>query len=364
MTGVRPRVSVVMPVFNAGRLLRPTLESILGQTLVDFELIAVDDGSTDGSGEVLDAYSERDPRVKVIHQGNCGVSRARNAGIVASSADLVAVSDSDDLSHPARLELQAEMLDAMPHLAAVGCGIRVVDPDGRVLRLDPIPRWDEAPIVRFVDRFDVAGPTIMVRRNVLETVGRYRPPFRAADDYDCIARMIDAGFALDNVPERLYDYVIHPHSVTHSSGAAQRLEVVASDLSREIRGRGFVDPFDQVGALTDLASSEQDLPADLGVRLKAIASIASHLERAGRLAGSDQGLDPGSRPALGHLRREMGRRAWRSDILVGIHRARYHEARAEREWIAALAAGLDLWFARRKPRTSRDDLFLPRRRTT
>ena len=109
-----PKVSVIIPVYNVERYLGECLDSILGQTLKDIEVICVDDGSTDGSGAVLDGYAANDPRVRVIHQANAGAGPARNAGLAVAQGEYVAFCDPDDFCRPdmlARLLAEAERGD-------------------------------------------------------------------------------------------------------------------------------------------------------------------------------------------------------------------------------------------------------------
>ena len=103
------KISVVVPVYNAERSIRGTLESLVGQTLSDWECICVDDGSTDGSGAVLDEYAARDPRIRVIHKPNGGEGSARNAGMDAATGDIIAFLDADDRMHPEALGLFCSM---------------------------------------------------------------------------------------------------------------------------------------------------------------------------------------------------------------------------------------------------------------
>jgi len=100
--------SVVVPTYNAEAHVRHTLDSVLAQTFADWECVCVDDGSTDGSGAILDEYAAKDPRFRVIHQKNGGEGAARNAGLDAASGEMVAFLDSDDAWHPESLRLFAE----------------------------------------------------------------------------------------------------------------------------------------------------------------------------------------------------------------------------------------------------------------
>ena len=103
-----PRISVIVPVYKVEQFLPACVQSILGQTFADFELILVDDGSPDGCGALCDAYAGQDGRVRVIHQKNGGLSAARNSGIAAAKGELLAFVDSDDLLHRRMLEVLAE----------------------------------------------------------------------------------------------------------------------------------------------------------------------------------------------------------------------------------------------------------------
>ena len=95
-----PKVSVIIPVYNVEQYLNRCIDSVLNQTYKDFEIILVDDGSTDKSGEICDVYAEKDSRITVIHKENGGLSDARNFGIDAARGDFLTFLDSDDYFHP------------------------------------------------------------------------------------------------------------------------------------------------------------------------------------------------------------------------------------------------------------------------
>lgn len=104
-------LSIIVPIYNSGEYLSATLENVLAQNYEKYELILVDDGSTDGSGALCDEFAERDPRIRVIHQKNAGVSAARNAGLDAAGGEYVGFVDSDDLIEP-------EMFSTLTGIAA------------------------------------------------------------------------------------------------------------------------------------------------------------------------------------------------------------------------------------------------------
>lgn len=104
------KVSIIIPIYNVAAWLPETLDSVLNQTFRDFELILVDDGATDGSGEICDAYAQKDSRIRVIHQENAGVSAARNTGVAAAKGEYIGFTDSDDI-------IEADMFQVMVSLA-------------------------------------------------------------------------------------------------------------------------------------------------------------------------------------------------------------------------------------------------------
>lgn len=125
-----PLVSVVVPIYNASLHLLATLQSVRNQTLTAWELIAVDDGSTDGSADLVDAWARSDPRVRLLRQVNAGVSVARNRGVAASAAPLVAFLDADDLWHPDKLRSQLDFHHAHPELGVSFARVEFLTPSG------------------------------------------------------------------------------------------------------------------------------------------------------------------------------------------------------------------------------------------
>lgn len=195
-----PRVSVLLPVYNGLPYLPAAVESVLAQTYTDFELVAVDDGSTDGSGAWLDAAAARDARVRVVRQPNAGIVAALNRGLAACRGEFVARMDADDRCYPERLERQVAFLDAHPAVGAVGSGSDVQTPEG--LRAQQAPTTPD--LVRWELLFNnpMTHPTVTLRRSALERVGGYRADFPHNEDYDLWDRLC-AVCDVTNLPERL-----------------------------------------------------------------------------------------------------------------------------------------------------------------
>ncbi len=207
-----------MPVFNGEMYLREAIDSILDQTLTEFEFIIINDGSTDRSAEILDAYA--DPRLKIIHNhSNMGVSLSLNKGLDLAFGEYVARMDCDDISLPERLAKQVAFMDSHPEIAACGTWVKMIDSAGQVTRSRPTPTgkdfelnyWRLNPIIH---------PSVMIRVSQLGEL-RYDDRIRYAQDFDLWFR-IKSKYSLDNIPEYLLLYRMHEENITKSKNAAQR----------------------------------------------------------------------------------------------------------------------------------------------
>lgn len=182
-----PHVSVVMPVRDAAPWIGAAVESVLGQTFGDLELIVVDDGSRDGSAAIVERVANA--RVRVIRQPARGTAAALNAGIAAARAPLIARMDADDVARPDRLTLQVGYLDAHPDVGVIGAGWRELAPDGHAVDVAP-PAMDDARIRGMLARRNpLAHPTVVVRRTAGEAVRWYDERWPVAQDYDLWIRI-------------------------------------------------------------------------------------------------------------------------------------------------------------------------------
>lgn len=196
----RPGVSVLMSVHNGEPWVSAAVESVLGQTFGDFELIVVDDGSTDRTGEILDRF--RDPRLRVVHQSHQGLTRSLNRALAVARAPLVARMDADDVSLPERLSRQVAFLEAHPEVGVLGTGCRDVDPLGGVRRVYRPPETDPEIRRALIRRNPFIHASVMVRREALERAGLYDEAVPVAQDYDLWVRMSRIT-RLANLPEPL-----------------------------------------------------------------------------------------------------------------------------------------------------------------
>jgi glycosyltransferase involved in cell wall biosynthesis len=219
--GSMRRVSVLMPVYNAAATLDEALESLAGQSLQDFEIVAVDDGSTDATPQKLEAWARREARLRVIRQEHAGIIQALNNGLEACQSELVARMDADDRSYPNRLELQAALVENRPELAAVSCLVAGFPEDKVREGFRIYIEWlnslvEQADIRRemFVES-PLAHPSVMFRRSVVQRAGGYEE-HGWPEDYDLWLRLYLQGERFEKTPQVLLDWREAPQRMTRT----------------------------------------------------------------------------------------------------------------------------------------------------
>jgi glycosyltransferase involved in cell wall biosynthesis len=235
-----------MPVHNGERFLPETLASVRAQTLAEWELLLVDDGSTDGSLEIARAAAERDPRIRLLELSHGGVAAARNAALELVRAPLVALWDQDDLAEPDRLAVQAAFLDAAPDVAVVGAYAWYVGAAGRVvgvLEFPPTTREEYARIRAGHGTLFVPGSSAVFRRDVALAVGGFRTSMEPAEDTDLWTRIGDEHVVLI-LPRRLVRYRVHAGSASARRFFLQRErdELHGINAARRHAGLPELDP--------------------------------------------------------------------------------------------------------------------------
>ena len=171
-----PRISVITAIYNAEDFLERTLQSLINQTFQDFEVIIVDDGSTDTSTEIVERLAEGEPRIRLIRQKNRGIAHALNRGISESRGELIALLDHDDLWRPKKLALQVERIDRDHSVGFVGCYSALIDDDGNCLgwRFGTHVEGAVYREMRYCDL--IAGGSVpLVRRTLFEQAGNFDP---------------------------------------------------------------------------------------------------------------------------------------------------------------------------------------------
>jgi len=205
-----------MPVFNGERFLSEAINSILAQTFADFELLVMDDGSTDGSLAIARSYT--DPRLRIISEAHYGLVSTLNRGICESRGEYIARMDADDISDPQRFERQIACLDAQHSTVMVGCRARIINAAGHLISDYPAPPVEGRGLVLSLYRSNpfVHG-SVMLRRKPVASVGGYRTAFLTTEDYDLWLRLSEIGW-LVNLPLYLYSFRVHQNAKTAHEG--------------------------------------------------------------------------------------------------------------------------------------------------
>jgi len=277
-------VTVLMPVYNGAAYLEAAIESIRRQTHSDFEFLIVDDGSTDGSSDILQGFAARDPRICIIYGRHEGIAAARNRGLALARGTVIVCMDHDDVAMPERIERQLAYLAEHPEVAAVGSALRLINKDG-----DPIAPPTKYPLLSeeiregLLSGYCMLGqPTVAMRREAAIAVGGYRRAFDPADDYDLWLRLSER-YALANMPDVLVDYRWHGNNTTARRRRKQALCAHIAKLAAAERRLGLPDP---TSGLEKLSLADLDR-FDLGKDER--AAILQELSEAGLVAHDSTG---------------------------------------------------------------------------
>ena len=207
-------VSVVISVYNGERFIAEAIESILQQTFCDFELIIIDDGSTDRTVELLRQFQASDKRIVIISPGKVGFVSALNIGVEHAQGKYIARMDADDIALRDRLAKQVDFLERTPEVGI--CGSAVFFLDGNRERLATFPVYHRQIHSNLLFYCCLAHPSVMLRRDVFLVV-RYRSEFGGACDFDLWASAAWAGIRLHNLREPLIKFRMHHQSMTQST---------------------------------------------------------------------------------------------------------------------------------------------------
>ena len=238
-----PTLSIVMPVYNASEYIRQAIDSLLQQTFTDFELIVIDDGSTDNSLEIVKSYD--DPRIRVLrNECNKGIVFTRNRGLQEMRGRYYAPFDADDIAMPRKYEKQIGFMEKNPAYGLTGTWARHIDSEGKLLKT----KWKldaDACFIPSVQLFRAyfIQSAVVFRKEVLEAIG-YTPGFEIGEDY-LVYYQIALKFPCVNLPEYLIHYRIHPGSITQSNPALYRdrefhlYRIIFGTLETDITQREF-----------------------------------------------------------------------------------------------------------------------------
>jgi glycosyltransferase involved in cell wall biosynthesis len=230
-----PRLSVLIGCWNNAATLPEAIGSILAQSVAELELIVVDDGSTDGTAELVQMAAQSDPRVRHLPLPHMGISRSLNRGLQAATAEFLAFQDADDWSLPGRLERQLHTLVTRPEVLVTGCRMREVDPRGA--ELAPRTTFRAGDVNGVLMRFNpIPNSCAMVRRRAVLEAGGFDPRYRYAMDYDLWLRLAERG-VVTTLDETLAVRRMSGVNVAARSERAQTAEAVRIRLSALRRRR-------------------------------------------------------------------------------------------------------------------------------
>jgi glycosyltransferase involved in cell wall biosynthesis len=230
------RVTVLLSVYNGERYVGEAIDSILGPTYRDFELLVIDDCSTDRTPQILASYA--DPRIRVIRNAtNRGLTKSLNLGLAEARGELIARHDDDDRSLPRRLEAQVAHLDAHPELALLGTQANVIDAQGRrrrtlTARKPLTPRACDFSLMFATPM--VHGAVMFRRAIVRDALGGYDESFITSQDVELWARVAAGGWPMANLPEALVEHRVHAGSVAATSYNRDNLLRVLPLLERNV----------------------------------------------------------------------------------------------------------------------------------
>lgn len=238
---MKPPISVIMPVRDGARWLGEAITSIQDQTLSDFELIIIDDGSSDESPSIIEERSLKDPRIRAIRQERLGLVSALNRGLAESRGQFIARLDADDRALPHRLEHQSQYLKNHPRIGLLGTWANQIDEHGSLKGSLKPPTKTEQLVSLLARTNPFLHSSIMARKAIMQKVGFYRAVFEGAEDYDLWIRMSEVT-NIENLPEFLLDYRVHPANVSYTTRVRQLFSTRLAQRAAQSRRATSHDP--------------------------------------------------------------------------------------------------------------------------
>ena len=240
MTKKQPVISVILPVYNAGQYLKYAVDSILEQTHKDFELLLIDDGSTDESSTIIDTYAKADPRVVAIHQDNMGLVATLNKGVRLARGKYIARMDADDISLPRRFEVQVSLLESTEGAVLCASCFDVIDENNEFVRLGVAPAIDE-DLKRSMYLYNpIAHGSVMVLKEALIAAGEYSDTVGPTEDFDLWIRLARQGnFVFSE--RSLFRWRMNPTGITHSQN--EKMQDATKKLVLNLRNKQPIKPY-------------------------------------------------------------------------------------------------------------------------
>jgi glycosyltransferase involved in cell wall biosynthesis len=239
---MNPSVSVILPAYNAERYIAAAVQSLLNQTFGDFELIVINDGSTDGTSAILHDLASKNPRIQLVSRPNTGYVAALNEGIELAKGEFIARMDADDLSLPTRFEKQVAYLRVNPDCVLLGSNVAQMDVAGLVIGpMADIAYGHDAITHALLRRgWPIVHPAVMMRTDAVRKVGGYVVEYCPNEDHDLFLKLGEIG-RLENLPEVLVHYRKHDGSQS-TQKVEQTITIISRIIIEACRRRGIPVP--------------------------------------------------------------------------------------------------------------------------
>ncbi len=254
---------MLMTVYNGDRWIAQAIQSVLDQSMSDFELLIVDDGSVDSTPRILDDFASRDSRIRVVTQSNQGVAKAANSGLSLAKYDWVARIDADDVALPERLERQLRFVREHPGISVAGCFVDYINERGQTIGRGVSPFTTSEAVearLRSGRAVYLIHSGVLMRRDVALGVGGYRSQFPLSHDTDLWNRIAEKGHRILVQPEILAQYRLHEAGMTRRSFGRLAWELRWLEMCGRQRRLGRPEPsFNQFRQIERRAPSVQRL---------------------------------------------------------------------------------------------------------
>ena len=205
-------------------MIRDSILSLVSQSYGDFEIIAIDDGSSDSTGKILSELANLDNRIRLFSQDNIGLTRSLNRGIGYAKGKYIARLDSDDVCENSRLKLQVDYLESNPNVALLGGRAKIVDEAGTTVLTSYLDQKQIEKKMRFTNC--LVHSTVMFRRSLFLEIGLYNESYETTQDYEAWSRFIGKGYAIHMLPNTLVTRNIQPASVSRKRFLLQSMNSV------------------------------------------------------------------------------------------------------------------------------------------
>lgn len=308
-----------MPVRDGVRYLEAAMTSIRSQTFTDFEFLVIDDGSKDGTPDLLKKHAGEDSRIRLFSAGGAGIVAALNLGLANAVGQLIARMDADDIAVPGRFELQSAWLDANPDILACGTAAAFIDGSGRIKPAQTKLKGGKISLQDLLNGNPFIHPTMMIRRSALSAAGHYRSGCTYAEDYDLWLRIAEIG-PLANLPEQTLQFRMHHGQISTLKRLAQRAATAVSRQAANRRMNGMAEGADFTLPLE--GAVRQFLETRTADRSTIVETEAKDLQVMARFAQQHMGRRWISR-IESRLKRETGlRKVWLLPIWYRLDRSK------------------------------------------